>query len=341
MQKGNKITEVFRSSRAVYLCPGNAIGNYETHGISLITDKKGYEEIFPSSITEFTMIGKCEYDVIKKYFPTPQEDSNGVRCLIPVEEHLADGITPPDPHIVMKFTDNEMFSKYIGDTSIEIIGAQFCPVENEYREPISIAGTDYIPLGSMNIVCSWKYFKQPFQISQLICKREDVDSYIFTKVYQIDTFFQAMLVHLGQYFCSNLTSDFHDDLYALFKDIIPCVSREAMRLWDGIQWMLLHPKLKEVFFREEAPAPEHYRKPIKSGIDLRRVRNNVKYIHVDIPEHHRLTKNKEIKRKPLDKCIYVKGYKRFRYDKDEYVKPHKRGPKDAPLMEPVERKMCD
>ncbi|MBO4735420.1 MAG: hypothetical protein J5614_03400, partial [Paludibacteraceae bacterium] len=97
----------------------------------------------------------------------------------------------------------------------------------------------------------------------------------------------------------------------------------------------------EVFFREEAPAPEHYRKPIKSGIDLRRVRNNVKYIHVDIPEHHRLTKNKEIKRKPLDRPISVKGYKRFRFGKEEYVRPHMKGPKNMSLMEPVERKMCD
>lgn len=336
-----KMIDVMHTTRTITLRPGNAIGNYETKCISLIVDDD-FMKIFPRQVTDFTIINKTEYDVIKKYFPIPEEDSNGVKCLLPVEKHLAEGKLPPNPYIYMDFhNDPELFEKYTEGTDIHILGAQFRPVDNSYRDEFDMGGIKFIPLGIMDITCSWKYSKIPFTVSQFISMKKDIEAYEFRVVYKIDPLYQIMLVHYDFYFNSN-NSDFNDNMYQLFNRVIPCVSRESMRLWDGIQYMMLHPKLKEVFFSEEGPAPVYARRPIRSGVDLRKARNNVRYVHIDISKHHTITEKNSIKRTYTRHTDHwpVKGYTRVKNGKLEYVGPSIRGPKRyEPLENPVERKL--
>ena len=327
--------------RPVTLMPGTFIGNYDPIDFQLITGNYDFRRAFPTQITDFTRIGVNEYDVIKKYFPAPREDANGVKCLIPVEEHLANGIKlSPRAYINMAYHDPELFEKYT-EGRVNILGAQFCPIDNSYRNEYETDDGTYTPLGVINITCSWKWTDDmPFTISQLICMRNDTLSYSFFKVFKINNVYQIMLVH-NTFFRSN-NPEFNDDFYKLFAKVIPCVSRESMRLWDSIQYMSLHPKLKEVFFSEKAPIPSYCRKPFHSGMDLRKI-ENVKYVYVDIPKHHELVEDNPVKRSYTRRTGQwpAKGYTRVRNGKEEYVRPSKRGPeKDKPLEKPVEVKLA-
>lgn len=348
MRNSNKLEQMLdprHGTRIITLRPGTSIGNYEATRFLLIVDDD-FKKMFPSQVTEFTMISSLQYDVFKDYFPTVTEDSAGVKCIIPVEEQLAKGEKlPPRAYINMAFShDPELFKKYTEDTSIRILGAQFCPIDKLYREEFEMGDTEFIPLGMMNITCSWKYNKRPFTVSQFICMRKDTHSYEFRLVYKIDSIYQIMLVHHDSFFNSN-SSEFNDDIYRLFKDIIPCISRESMRLWDAIQYMSLHPKLKEVFFSEEAPAPSYARKPIRSGMDLRKqkARNNVKYVHLDVSKHNRTIDEQEKRKytKPTEQVPY-KGHFRRKPGSDEeiYIQPGIRYKNNPPIKEPKEVKLA-
>ena len=350
MSKQTKIERMLdprHGARIITLRPGTSIGNYEPMALQLIVDDD-FKKMFPSQVTEFIMIGTPQYDVYKDYFPVYKEEaSTGVKCIIPVEKYLAEGKKlPPRAYINMVFNhDPELFKKYTEGTGISILGAQFCPIDKSYREEFEIDDIKCIPLGVMNIKCSWKYNGNvPFTVSQFICMREDSFSYAFPTVYKIDTGYQILLVHNQFYFRSNIP-EFNNDIYRLFHDVIPRVSRESMRLWDAIQYMSLHPKLKEVFFSDEALAPSYARTPLRSGMDLRKqkARNNVRYVHLDISKHDKtIDKNEKRKyTKPKEQVHYV-GYEypNPRTGEMIYVQPGTRYKNNPPIKEPKEVKLA-
>ena len=142
----------------------------------------------------------------------------------------------------------------------------------------------------------------------------------------------------GMYMHKCSTSQFIDSIYNLFGKVLPMVKRVIIDLWESFQWMMLNPKIKECFFTEDAPLVEPYKKPFKSGVNIKKARQNVKYIHVDITKHRDLNKPKRKYTKPKYQ-VPKKGYEYINKNgTNVYVGPGTQYQELPPREEPIERK---
>lgn len=345
MNNENKIDTLMHSITFRLLVPTYVHGEYEPEAVAIVNHDLNdsvnlWHSMFPTETSEFTIITPLEYDVYKKHFPTLEKDERGVRCLCPVEEHLRYGIqSPPNPYIKMLFPDKELFKDYIRDDAIHIMAAQFRPINKDDRKKFEMDNKEVYPIGSMNIWVDIPHLKLEFMVSRLICIDIATNSYAFTKVIHIDNqFVYTCLMEMElPYRLDCYSADFINLIYTTFKNIGP-ISALITEIWESFQYMMLNPDLKTCFFSEEGPFIHPYEKHIRSGVDLRRIRKNVKYIHVDIAKHHDVMADREKRKytKPTHQVPY-KGYTYKKNGKDVYVGPGVKYKNNPPVEEPIER----
>lgn len=377
INKFEKIVEILRSRRPTRIVPDTGNGKYFPACLDIVESdelKFLWNSMFPKKMTEYLLISSTEVKILQNHYPIAVktayedntlcihkkclEDNKLVKYLIPVEDHLRYGVDPPSPHVILKFPDKQasefnftvsipsIFNTTVNDT-IHIEEAQFCPVTNEDRKEFHVF-TDstsmhtYVPIGSLNIKINIEILDVTFTLSELIIMNIDDGSpeygtYGYTSIYKIDNKHIERMILDPHYLHYNY-AEFSYVLYGLFKEILPILAPGLLSMWDAYQWMRLNPEIKECFFTEETTMPiDSSNSSNENTTNSKIIRNNVKYVCIDVSEHHRITSKKKYTRPATQ--VPVRGYIKTMNGKEVYVGPYVRYKDNPPIEEPIEVKI--